>query len=163
MVLKIQVALEARRSPDTLIVARTDARTHLGLDEAIRRGAAYAEAGADMIFVESPESHDEIRAIAAALAKKTRLFMNVVQAGRTPELPADTLEALGFAVAIYPGAAHKVAAAAIDSSYRHLKEKRSMIYNPTPVYADMHSLMGFPEVWDFDKRWARNKTDEAAE
>jgi 2,3-dimethylmalate lyase len=163
MVLKIQVALEARRSPDTLILARTDARTHLGLDEAIRRGGAYAEAGADMIFVESPESHDEIRAIAAALAKKTRLFMNVVQAGRTPELPADALEALGFAVAIYPGAAHKVAAAAIDSSYRHLKEKRSMIDNPTPVYADMHSLMGFPEVWDFDKRWARNKTDEAAE
>jgi len=163
MVLKIQVALEARRSPDTLIVARTDARTHLGLDEAIRRGAAYAEAGADLIFVESPESHDEIRTIAAALAKKTRLFMNVVQAGRTPEMPADELEALGFAVAIYPGAAHKVAAAAIDSSYRYLKEKRTLIDSPTPVYADMHTMMGFPAVWDFDARWARTKTDEAAE
>jgi 2-methylisocitrate lyase-like PEP mutase family enzyme len=163
MVLKIQVALEARESADTLIVARTDARTHLGLDEAIRRGLAYAEAGADLIFVESPESHDEIRQIAAALSKKARLFMNVVQAGRTPEMTADDLKALGFVVAIYPGAAHKTAAAALDSTYRYLKDKRTMIDNPQPVYADMHTLMGFPDVWDFDKRWARKENKEAAE
>ena len=56
-----------------------------------------------------------------------------------------------------------MAAAAIDSSYRYLKEKRTMIDNPTPVFADMHTMMGFPDVWDFDARWARTKTDEAAE
>lgn len=164
MVLKVRVACDARESADTLIVARTDARTHLGLDEAIRRGAAYAEAGADLIFVESPESHDEIRQIAKALAPKAKLFMNVVQAGRTPEMPADELKDLGFSVAIYPGAAHKVAAAAIDASYRFLKDHRTLIDSPTPVWEDMHTLMGFPEVWDFDKRWADEEaTDEAAE
>lgn len=164
MVLKVRVACDARESADTLIVARTDARTHLGLDEAIRRGAAYAEAGADLIFVESPESHDEIRQIAKALTPKANLFMNVVQAGRTPEMPADELKDLGFSVAIYPGAAHKVAAAAIDASYRFLKDHRTLIDSPTPVWEDMHTLMGFPEVWDFDKRWADEEaTDEAAE
>ncbi len=164
MVLKVRVACDARESADTLIVARTDARTHLGLDEAIRRGAAYAEAGADLIFVESPESHDEIRQIAKALTPKANLFMNVVQAGRTPEMPADELKDLGFSVAIYPGAAHKVAAAAIDASYRFLKDRRTLIDSPTPVWEDMHTLMGFPDVWDFDKRWAEeDATDEAAE
>jgi len=164
MVLKVRVACDARESADTLIVARTDARTHLGLDEAIRRGAAYAEAGADLIFVESPESHDEIRQIAKALTPKANLFMNVVQAGRTPEMPADELKDLGFSVAIYPGAAHKVAAAAIDASYRFLKDHRTLIDSPTPVWEDMHTLMGFPDVWDFDKRWAEeDATDEAAE
>lgn len=164
MVLKVRVACDARESADTLIVARTDARTHLGLDEAIRRGAAYADAGADLIFVESPESHDEIRQIAKALTPKANLFMNVVQAGRTPEMPADELKDLGFSVAIYPGAAHKVAAAAIDASYRFLKDHRTLIDSPTPVWEDMHTLMGFPDVWDFDKRWAEeDANDEAAE
>jgi 2-methylisocitrate lyase-like PEP mutase family enzyme len=160
MVLKVRVACDARESVDTLIIARTDARTHLGLNEAIVRGTAYAKAGADLVFVESPESHDEIRQIAAALATKTKLFMNVVQEGRTPEMPADELKALGFAVAIYPGAAHKVAAAAIDASFRYLKDKKTLIDSPTPVLEDMHTLMGFPEVWAFDKQWA---DEDAAE
>jgi 2-methylisocitrate lyase-like PEP mutase family enzyme len=160
MVLKVRVACDARESVDTLIIARTDARTHLGLDEAIARGTAYAEAGADLVFVESPESHDEIRQIAAALATKTKLFMNVVQEGRTPEMPADELKALGFCVAIYPGAAHKVATAAIDASYRYLKDKKTLIDSPTPVWKDMHTLMGFPDVWAFDERWADKVSTE---
>ena len=160
MVLKVKVACDARESAETLIIARTDARTHLGLDEAIARGTSYAEAGADLVFVESPESHDEIRQIAAALATKTKLFMNVVQEGRTPEMPADELKALGFAVAIYPGAAHKVAAAAIDASFRYLKDKKTLIDSPTPVWKDMHTLMGFPDVWAFDERWADKVSTE---
>jgi 2-methylisocitrate lyase-like PEP mutase family enzyme len=160
MVLKVKVACDARESAETLIIARTDARTHLGLDEAIARGTSYAEAGADLVFVESPESHDEIRQIAAALATKTKLFMNVVQEGRTPEMPADELKALGFAVAIYPGAAHKVAAAAIDASFRYLKDKKTLIDSPTPVWEDMHTLMGFPDVWAFDKQWADENAAE---
>jgi len=160
MVLKVKVACDARESSDTMIIARTDARTHLGLDEALARAAAYAEAGADLIFVESPESHDEIRQIAAALAKKTKLFMNVVQEGRTPEMSAVELKELGFAVAIYPGAAHKVAAAAMDASFRYLKDNKTLIDSPTPVWEDMHTLMGFPDVWAFDERWAK---EDAAE
>ena len=82
MVRKIQVAVEARRSRDFLIIARTDARTSLGLDEALRRAEAYAKAGADILFVESPESEEEMRRIASTLDKP--LLANMVEGGRTP-------------------------------------------------------------------------------
>ena len=86
MVLKIRVAAEARSDPNFLIVARTDARTTLGLDEAIRRGKIFAEAGADIIFIESPESEAEMQAIGQAIDKP--LLANMVEGGRTPILPA---------------------------------------------------------------------------
>src|SRR3546814_18832627 len=86
MVLKIRVATEARRSSDTLIVARTDARTTLGLDEALRRAEAYRKAGADIIFVESPESAEELERIGRTI--DAPLLANMVQAGRPPVVPA---------------------------------------------------------------------------
>ncbi len=87
MALKIRVAAAARVSEDVLIVARTDARTALGRDEAIRRGRMYGEAGADIVFVESPESEAEMRAICRAIEKP--LLANMVEGGRTPVLPAE--------------------------------------------------------------------------
>ena len=101
MVRKIRVASDSRSSPDFLIVARTDARTGLGLDEAIRRGVAYAEAGADIIFVESPESEAELAEVGRRIGKP--LLANMVNGGRTPMLPVDQLKVLGFSIAIYPG------------------------------------------------------------
>ena len=85
MVRKIAVAVEARTSPDFLIIARTDARTSLGLMEAIRRARAYSEAGADMLFVESPETEDEMVTIGRELGDKP-LVANMVEGGRTPLL-----------------------------------------------------------------------------
>jgi 2-methylisocitrate lyase-like PEP mutase family enzyme len=155
MVLKIKVAVDARRDADTIIIARTDARTTLGLDEALRRGEAFARAGADVLFIESPETEEELRRIGQSLAGAAALLCNVVFDGRTPEIRADELQVLGYRIAIYPGLAHKAAAAVFDTAYRHLQQKRTQIGMPVPLYPSpqMHELMGFPEIWDFERRW----------
>ena len=101
MVRKIQVAVESRSSADFLIIARTDARTALGLDEALRRGEAYAKAGADIVFIESPESEAELERIGRSF--DAPLLVNMVEGGRTPILPPARLKALGFTIALYPG------------------------------------------------------------
>ena len=100
MVRKIEVAVEARRSDDTLIIARTDARTGLGLDEAIQRGRAYRKAGADVIFVEAPESEEEFRRVGQEI--DAPLLANMVPTGKSPMLSAETLTSFGFRIAIYP-------------------------------------------------------------
>jgi len=154
MVAKVKVAIEARASADTLIVARTDARTALGLDEALRRGEAYARAGADLVFVESPESEEELYKIGKAL-KGCKLVANVVQSGaRTPELPSAQLEEFGFALAIYPSLPHKAAAAALRTTYLHLLKHGTAIGLELPLMSspEMHQLMGFQNVWDFEAR-----------
>jgi 2-methylisocitrate lyase-like PEP mutase family enzyme len=97
----LQAALEARTDPDTVIVARTDARTPLGIEEAISRGRAYAETGADVIFIEAPESVEEVERIGREI--DAPLLLNIVPGGRTPEIPPERLAELGFRIAIYPG------------------------------------------------------------
>lgn len=99
----LEAALEARGNPDTVIVARTDARAPLGLDEAIARARRYAEIGAELIFVEAPESVAEVERIAAEV--NAPLLINLVPGGRTPEIAQSRLGELGFRVAIHPGAA----------------------------------------------------------
>ena len=103
MVEKLQAALQARRSPDFLVVARTDALGVAGMDEALDRGRRYLEAGADALFVEAPRSRDELRTVAQAFAD-VPLVANMVEGGRTPLLPADELQALGYALVIHPNA-----------------------------------------------------------
>lgn len=100
MVGRVKAAVDARIDPDLMIIARTDARTMYGLDEALERGHHYAEAGADIVFVESPESVEEMRRVTGELRVPT--LANQVEGGRTPMLPAGELEAIGFGVAIYP-------------------------------------------------------------
>jgi 2-methylisocitrate lyase-like PEP mutase family enzyme len=156
MVLKIKVAVEARRDPNMLIVARTDARTTLGLDEAIRRGRMFAAAGADVIFIESPETEAEMAAIGKAIDKP--LLANMVEGGRTPILPAKRLAELGYAMAIYPGAGFLAAAQALDRVYAHLKaEGDSLGIGESYGFKRMTELMGFPEVWAFDAKWAQEE------
>ncbi|WP_135470969.1 isocitrate lyase/PEP mutase family protein [Crenalkalicoccus roseus] len=153
MALKIRVAAETRRDPDFLIVARTDARTTLGLAEAIRRGRIYAEAGADVVFIESPESEAEMAEIGRAIRKP--LLANMVEGGRTPILPAERLRALGYAIAIYPAIGFLAAAAALERAYAHLKRHGdSAALGESYGFARMTELMGFPEVWEFERRWA---------
>jgi 2-methylisocitrate lyase-like PEP mutase family enzyme len=111
MVKKIRVAVESRRSEDFLIVARTDARTTLGLEEALRRGEAYQKAGADIIFIESPESEAEMEAIGRSF--DVPVLANMVEGGRTPVLTRQRLAELGYRVAIFPGTGFLAAAAAL--------------------------------------------------
>jgi len=151
---RVEVAVEARRSSDFLVIARTDARTALGLDEAIRRARAFAKAGADVLFVEAPESEEEFARIGAELAPHAKLLANMVPTGRSPMLPAEKLKARGFSIAIYPSAGMGAACAALEAAYAHLKQHGSLAGSPVPAYdmARLHELVGFPEVWDFERR-----------
>jgi 2-methylisocitrate lyase-like PEP mutase family enzyme len=156
MVKKIRVAVEARGMNDILIVARTDARTAHGLDEALRRAEAYAKAGADILFVESPESEREMEKICASF--DLPLMANMVEGGKTPVLSKARLEELGYRIAIFPATGFLAAGAALDSVYKTLQSDGSSVNATAPLYPfnDFTKLMGFQEVWDFDKRHAGN-------
>jgi 2-methylisocitrate lyase-like PEP mutase family enzyme len=151
MVNKIRIASDARTSRDFLILARTDARTSVGLNEAIRRAEAYAKAGADAIFIEAPESVEEMRKIGSSL--DVPLVSNQLHGGKTPILPQAQLKQLGFAAAIYPTAGLFAAAKALESVYTaHVDDKPV----ETPLYAfhDFVRMIGFQEVWDFEEKYA---------
>ncbi len=155
MVRKIKVAKEAR-SGDMLIIARTDARTTLGLDEALRRADAYANAGADVLFVESPETEAEMAKIASSFDLPT--LINIVEGGRTPVLPPAVLEQMGFAIAIYPGAGFLSAGHALEKVYGQVLQTRSSVGSPVAMadFMDFSKMMGFEAVWAFDKRHAED-------
>ncbi len=154
MLKKIKVAVAARDSEDFLIVARTDARTGHGLDEAIRRGEAFAKAGADIVFVESPESVEEMEKIGASI--DAMLLVNVVEGGSTPVLPAADYQSIGYNIAIYPGAGFLAVGAALKSVYTQIKETGSSIGAEAPLadFMEFSRSMGFEDVWEFEKEWA---------
>ncbi|MFC5823529.1 isocitrate lyase/PEP mutase family protein [Nonomuraea insulae] len=101
MIEKIRAAVDARRDPEFVIIARTDARTSLGLDEAIERGVAYHEAGADMLFIESPESEEEMRRVGAAFRGVVPVLSNQIEGGRTPLVGVRALQEMGYALALF--------------------------------------------------------------
>lgn len=154
MVRKIRVAVDARSSPDFLIIARTDARTALGLDEALRRADAYAKAGADILFVESPESEEEMRTIGARF--DVPLVANMVERGRTPVLSRADLEAIGYKLAIFPVTAMLAAVQAMANVYGEFKAAGSSSATAQPLYdfAELTRLMGFEDIWAFERRYA---------
>ncbi|PHR17547.1 MAG: carboxyvinyl-carboxyphosphonate phosphorylmutase [Hoeflea sp.] len=153
MVRKIRVASDARSSSDFLIIARTDSRTGLGLDEAIRRGDAYRKAGADVVFIESPESEAEMQTVSERI--DAPLFANMVNGGRTPLLSADRLKELGYAIAIHPALGFLSVGAALDKAYKDLAANG--ITSPDIdlySFAEFNKLLGFEDVWEFEKRYA---------
>ena len=157
MVRKIQVAVDSRTDPNFLIIARTDARTTLGLDEALRRAEAYARAGADILFVESPESEEEMRRIGQSF--DLPLLANMVEKGRTPVLSRQELESIGYKLAIFPVTALLAAVHAMQSVYQQFQTQGSSSGGNTPLYdfSDLTKLMGFEDVWAFEKRYAETK------
>jgi carboxyvinyl-carboxyphosphonate phosphorylmutase len=116
---KIRAASEYRTDPDFVIIARTDARAVTSLDDAIERGNLYAEAGADVIFVEAPESEDEIRRVAREV--KAPLLANMVPGGKTPAMRVAELEHLGFKLVIFPAVCMAAALVAMDRALARLK------------------------------------------
>jgi 2-methylisocitrate lyase-like PEP mutase family enzyme len=118
---KIKAAVDARACRKTLIIARTDAVAVEGFDRALARAVAYRDAGADVLFVEAPRARDELGRIGPALGKSTPLMANMVEGGKTPILPANELEALGFALVIFPGAIVRALAKAAEDFYTSLK------------------------------------------
>jgi 2-methylisocitrate lyase-like PEP mutase family enzyme len=155
MVDKIKVAVASRDSSDFLIIARTDARTTLGLDEALRRAEAYAKAGADILFVESPESIEEMRTIGRSFDRP--LMANMVEGGRTPITDRKTLEEIGYSIAIFPALGFLAAGDALRTVYRCLKDHGSSVGANAPLYkfSEFSELMGFRAVAEFDEIYRR--------
>lgn len=153
MVQKIKVAVDARRGDDFLVVARTDARTALGLEEALSRAAQYEEAGADVLFIESPESESELETIGKRF--DCPLLVNIVEGGRTPQLPPKRLEELGFSIAIYPGAGFSAAAQALENIYQVIREGKGTMQQSQNLYPfdKICRLMGFEKIWSFEEKY----------
>jgi 2-methylisocitrate lyase-like PEP mutase family enzyme len=120
MVGKIHAAVDTRQDPDLVIIARSDARALEGLQAAIDRVNAYLEAGADVGFVEAPQTVDELRIVGQRVAGPA--LVNVFEGGKTPMLPADELAAMGFRLGIYPSQTHRAAIHAAQKVLRALKE-----------------------------------------
>jgi 2-methylisocitrate lyase-like PEP mutase family enzyme len=125
MVAKLHAALDARGEDATLIIARTDARQTHGLTEALARAQLYREAGADVIFVEAPESRAELAEIGRSI--EAPLLVNIVEGGATPQLPADELGALGFSIVLYANAALRGALHGMRTVLAHLKRTGSTL------------------------------------
>lgn len=154
MVRKIKVAVDTRDSSDFLIVARTDARTTMGMDEAMRRVEAYDRAGADVLFLESPESVEDMERIGRSFDKP--VIANMVEGGQTPILSCAELEELGFSLAIFPATGFLAAAKALEDVYATIAGDGSTdtIQDKLYSFADFSRLMGFEEVWEFEKSHA---------
>ena len=155
MVDKIKVAVASRDDSDFLIIARTDARTTLGLDEALRRADAYAKAGADILFVESPESVEEMRTIGRSFDRP--LVANMVEGGRTPIADRKTLEEIGYSIAIHPAFGFLAAGDALRNAYRYLRDHGSSVGANVPLYkfSEFSELMGFRAVAEFDETYRK--------
>jgi len=142
MVGKIKAAVDARLDPNTVVIARTDAIAVEGFNAAMERAEAYAEAGADMLFIEAPTSQAQIQRIVRSFAKRLPLLANMVEGGATPIMSADKLAELGFRVIIYPGA---LVRAVVWTAQRMLQSLRE--HGTTTHYRDrMLDIGGLNEV-----------------
>jgi carboxyvinyl-carboxyphosphonate phosphorylmutase len=156
MVGKVRAAVEARRDPDLLIIARTDAVAVTGVDDAIARARSFAEAGADLLFVEAPTSEDDIARVATELAGTAPLVFNWAEGGRTPPLSLERITELGFSLVIYPIGTLLAATAGIRSLLDILKVDGT----PTaampglPSFDEFTDLIGLPEVQALEQRFS---------
>ena len=145
MVNKLRAAAAARRDPNFLIIARTDARTNHGIDEAIRRARPYEQAGADVIFVESLESIEEMRMVNQAVSKPT--IANMVEGGRTPYLTAQELQDLGYRLVVFPASTLYAAMQSVLSVLGELKSTGTVELSPGKMvnFTQFNELIGLPQ------------------
>jgi len=153
MVGRIQAAVDTRHDDQTVIVARTDARSSEGIQAAIDRANQYAEAGADVAFVESPESVDEMRLLNQSISTPT--LANQVEGGRTPMLPASELEALGYGLAIYPNSITRVFASIGNTLYSELLKTGSTqsMSNQMLDHRGLWNLFEYPEFIQLESNY----------
>lgn len=153
MTQKIEVAVEARTDDAMLIIARTDARSSLGLAAAIDRGQAYAEAGADLVFVEALQTQEEMRTVCNSIDKPQ--LANMANGGDTPILSRDELKEVGYQAAIFPAMTSLAAMAAVETALLRFKDTGQSVHADIPHFdfKDMCQMMGFDEVHEFESRW----------
>jgi 2-methylisocitrate lyase-like PEP mutase family enzyme len=154
MVGKIKAALDSRQSRDTLVIARTDAVAVEGFDKAIERALAYRDAGADMLFVEAPKTVTELKRIAPEL-RGVPLMANMVEGGKTPVLAAAELEALGFALVIFPGGIVRALGRVASEYYASLAAHGTSepFRNRMLDFTGLNDLIGTPELLAAGKRY----------
>ena len=152
MAAKIAVAVESRRSDDFMIIARTDSRQMYDLDEAIRRSRLYKEAGADVLFIDAPQSLEEVARIGKELPGPLMLNMVPQKGFVTPNAAVENIEKMGFSIAHYPGLLATPAMAAMERSLEHFLDQG--LFDPSAIpKTNPHELVGFPAVWADEERW----------
>jgi methylisocitrate lyase len=150
---KIRAAVEARGDSGLVIIARTDARAPLGLEEAIARGRAYIAAGADILFVEAPQSVEELQAIAAAFPD-VPLVANIVEGGKTPSLTAAELQNLGFKIVFFPLTGLLAVTETLTNCLTHLKQQGTTAnLNNLVNFQDFQELVGVPQFLQMEKKF----------
>lgn len=160
MAKKIEAAIHAREDEDFLIIARTDARSVLGLDEALRRAHLYIEAGADMIFLEAPESLEELQTISGKLAHIS-LLVNMVEGGKTPILPFKELKKMGFKIVLYPTSSIRAVAKTLQELATHLKKYKDTkeFEERLVTFEGRNQITGLPQIREMEKKFLRVKKE----
>jgi 2-methylisocitrate lyase-like PEP mutase family enzyme len=145
---KIRAACDARHSEDTLIIGRTDAIAVEGFEAALDRAEAYVEAGADILFVEAPQSVDQIEKVVSRLAGRVPLMANMVEGGKTPAVDAAGLESLGYSFVIFPGGIVRAVAATARDYYSNLvgAGSNAAFRNRMFDFSGLNDLIGTPEM-----------------
>jgi len=156
---KISAAVDARQNPDTLIIARTDAVAVEGIDAALDRAQRYAEAGADILFVEAPGSKSDLQRIAERLAGRLPVMANMVEGGMTPALTATELEAMGYSLVIFPGGLVRATAFMAREYLASLRQNGST----DPYRARMVDFNGLNDLLGTDEYLRTGKTYEPEE
>ncbi|HWD03826.1 MAG TPA: oxaloacetate decarboxylase [Amycolatopsis sp.] len=153
---KIAAAAAARRDPDFVLIARTDAAAVHGLDDAIGRAKAYADAGADVLFVEAPTSEESIERVASQLRDVAPLVFNWAEGGRTPPLPLSRIEELGFSLVLYPIGTLLAATASIRSLLEVVRRDGTpaAALPDVPTFEEFTTLIGLPEVRELEQRFS---------
>ncbi len=151
--LRIQAAVDAREEgADILIMARTDARATDGFEEAMWRIRAFAEAGADILFLEAPQSEDEMRAFCDGV--DGHKMANLVEQGDTPVLPPAVLEEMGYKIVLYPLTLLNAAMAAMERAATALREARPP--EQLTDFAHIRDVVGFTDYYEAEKKYARD-------
>jgi 2,3-dimethylmalate lyase len=156
MVGKLRAAAQARRDPDLVLIARTDAVAVTGVDDALTRARAYADAGADLLFVEAPTSEADIERVATELRGMAPLVFNWAEGGRTPPLSLERMTELGFSLVIYPIGTLLAATAGIRSLLASLKADGVPSLAGLPAFDEFTDLVGLPEVQQLEQRFSGN-------
>jgi 2-methylisocitrate lyase-like PEP mutase family enzyme len=152
---KLRAALDARRTRETLVIARTDAIAVEGFDRAIERAIMYRETGADILFVEAPKTRDDLARMAAALNRQAPLMANMVEGGKTPPLSAAELEAIGFALVIFPGGIVRALGRTANEYYGSLARHGSTepFRSRMLDFTGLNDLIGTREMLALGKRY----------
>jgi 2-methylisocitrate lyase-like PEP mutase family enzyme len=143
--------VEAKAGADILIMARTDARAVHGFDDALARCRDFEAEGADIIFLEAPETEDEMRRFCGAMQKPC--MANLVPGGKTPVLPPARLQELGYRLGLYPVMLLSSAIAAMQATLSALRPGSQAPPPPSVSFTELQDIVGFPAYWDREQRY----------